>query len=136
MTQLTISMECDESHSVTKSGNAEGSSYDGEATVRIANGAAENGYDQEPGPLTWLNSARIVTDPEEDSVTCLVSVGDPRGAFAFTVRRLPDGRLVIHTPYPGQCLPHMDTKQHAPGSLLVGHNTPDGFKPADFSDAT
>jgi hypothetical protein len=58
------------------------------------NDAAENGEEQEPGPLTWLNSARITADPDDDAIHCVVSVGDPRGGFLFTVRRCPDGRLV------------------------------------------
>lgn len=107
----------------------EGESYDsaceGDATARISNDAAENGYEQEPGPLTWLNSARITTDPEDDAVHCVVSVGDPRGGFCFTVRRTPKGVLLIHMPTPGERLPHMDTEEHHPGTLIVK---------GDFSD--
>ena len=100
-------------------------------TVRITNDAAENGYPQEPGPLTWLNSARITTDPDDDAVHCVVSVGDPRGGFCFTVRRMPDGRLVIHTPRPGEPLPHMETQERRPGTIEVsdGRGTV-----CDFSD--
>ena len=80
------------------------------AVVRISNPDAENGYPQEPGPLTWLNSARITTDPDDDAVHCVVSVGDPRGGFCFTVRRLEDGKLVINTPHPDEALPHAGTR--------------------------
>lgn len=95
--------------------------YDGEeCSVRISNGAAENGYEQDPGPLTWLNSARITADPEEDAVHCVVSVGDPRGGFCFTVRRMSDGRLAISYPYPGEGMAHMKTEQaDYPGTLFV-----------------
>lgn len=92
---------------------------DESATVRISNDDAENGYPQEPGPLTWLNSASITADPDEDAVHCVVSVGDPRGGFCFTVRRLTDGRLVIHTPYPGESMPHQETKHSHDGTLEV-----------------
>lgn len=82
----------------------------------------------EPIPLSWLNSAGIHLDASEDSVTVTISVGDPRGAFAFTVRRIPAdadndiaGRLIMHTPYPGEGSPHMPTKELHPGTLLIGN---------------
>lgn len=77
-------------------------------------------------PLSWCNSAGIHTDVAEDSVTVTISVGDPRGAFTFTVRRIPDdaatngGRLLMHTPHPGESLPHAQlTPEHA-GTYWVG----------------
>lgn len=113
MPYLTVEMQCDEIHS-SGADEASGAAYHpGDATARISNPDAENGCEQEPGPLTWLNSARIVTNPENDEVSCLVSVGDPRGAFCFTVRRLSDGRLVIHTPHPGETMAHMETAYRA-----------------------
>ena len=70
--------------------------------------------------LSWCNSAAIHTDEAEDSVTVTISVGDPRGALAFTVRRIPDdaptnaGRLLLHTPYRGESRPHAElTPAHA-----------------------
>jgi hypothetical protein len=128
-------MDCDEPMvDCVGRGDASGISYDGDATVRICNDAAENGYPQEPGPLTWLNSARITADPGEDAVHCVVSVGDPRGGFCFTVRRLSDGRIVIHMPYPGESMPHMATRQLHEGTLEVGHYGTDPFQPAIFED--
>lgn len=111
--------------------------YGEELMVRVANPEGENGEQQEPGPLTWLNSARVVADPDEDAVHCLVSVGDPRGAFCFTIRRRPDtGTLIIHMPHPGEGMPHMATKQLQPGTLEVGHydpSKPDNYGgPANF----
>lgn len=91
----------------------------GDLIVRISNDDKENGYGETEGPLDWLNSARIVADRSEDAVHCLVSIGDPRGAFCFTVRRLPDGRIVIHTPHPGEGMAHMETRQLHPGTLEV-----------------
>jgi hypothetical protein len=76
--------------------------------VSMRNDARENGYPQEPGALSWMNSARLQVDVEDDAITCLISVGDPRGAWAFTVRRLSDGRLAIHVPYPGEGMPHVE----------------------------
>lgn len=46
-------------------------------------------HEPETGPGTWCNSASIVVNDEEDSVTCTISVGDPRGAFGFAVRKVP-----------------------------------------------
>lgn len=77
-------------------------------------------------PLSWANSAAIHTDPDEDSITVTVSVGDPRGAFAITVRRIPDdapdngGRLIMHTPYPGEPLPHAELTTAHTGTYWVG----------------
>jgi hypothetical protein len=78
-------------------------------------------------PLSWVNSAAIDTDEKDDSVTVSISVGDPRGAFCFTVRRIPDdadgelsGRLVLHVPYPGEPLPHRPLTEHHTGTYLVG----------------
>ena len=119
MACLTVQMQCDGGRLARQT---TGYAYEGDASVRISNEAAENGYDQDPGPLDWLNSARITTDPEDDAVRCSVSVGDPRGAFVFTVRRLPDGRLVIHVPHPGESLAHVETSQLHEGTLLVRGN--------------
>ncbi|MCP3800710.1 hypothetical protein NLX83_15690 [Allokutzneria sp. A3M-2-11 16] len=75
--------------------------------------------------LAWANSATIVTNEAEDSITVLISVGDPRGAFAFTVRRVPDdapshgGALILHTPYPGESLPHRPLSELHPGTYLI-----------------
>lgn len=105
-------------------------------TIRLSNPDAENGYNEARGPLDWLNSARISLDPESDAVRCLVSVGDPRGAFCFTVRRLRNGSIRIDTPYPGESLPHMRTAQVAPGVLeIVSDYTPPGEmpKPVNFN---
>lgn len=87
----------------------------------------------EVGPFAWCNSAAITLDPEDNAVHCSISVGDPRGAFTFTVRQIPTsyngdgtisnpdlaGKLIIHTPYPGEGLPHMETIELRPGTLEV-----------------
>lgn len=135
MTILSLELQADEIGD-TADGEARGFSYDADATVRIANDAAENGYPQEPGPLTWLNSARITTDPADDAVHCLVSVGDPRGAFCFTVRRTPDGRILIHMPRPGEGMAHVETRELHPGTLELIDRPQDTFpRPIDFSDS-
>lgn len=81
----------------------------------------------EPGPLAWVNSATIAADETEDSITVSISVGDPRGAFCFTVRRVPGdaggdlaGRLVLHMPYPGEPCPHQQLTALHPGAYVVG----------------
>ncbi|MBQ0926682.1 hypothetical protein KBO27_22265 [Saccharopolyspora endophytica] len=93
---------------------------------------AESAPDFREGPhrpqrvaLSWANGATIHTDPGEDSITVTISVGDPRGAFAFTVRRVPDdamdngGRLIMHTPYPGEPLPHVELTTAHTGTYWV-----------------
>ena len=128
MPYLTI--ECD-----TEEERFEGYGFsEEEQTVRIANPAKENGCADEEnrGPLSWLNSVRVTTDPKDDAVHCVVSVGDPRGGFCVTFRRRPDtGALLIHMPHPGEGIAHEQTKELHPGTLVVvGH---DG-EPIDFSD--
>jgi hypothetical protein len=80
----------------------------------------------EPLPLTWVNSAGLSLNEEEDSVTVSISVGDPRGAFTFTVRRVPaysgeySGRLMMHLPYPGESMPHAKITEIHPGTFVIG----------------
>ena len=105
---------------------------DGNGTIRISNAAVENGFPV-VGPLSWLNSARITADPDDDAIHCVVSVGDPRGGFCFTVRRLSDGRLVIHTPYPGESMAHCETEPLHDGTLLVKGDFSDDW--TDVEDA-
>jgi len=70
-------------------------------------------------PLGWLNSASIVTDADDDAVRFFVSVGDPRGAFQFTVRRMPDGELLIQTPTTGDSFLHRPLRELFPGTLQI-----------------
>jgi hypothetical protein len=78
-------------------------------------------------PLSWVNHAAVTLNEGEDSVTVSISVGDPRGSFGFTIRRMPDtedatypGQLLLHTPYPGEPSPHMALKQLHDGTFLIG----------------
>lgn len=49
-----------------------------------------------------------------------VSVGDPRGAFTFTIRRRPDtGALLLHVPYAGEPMPHARLTELHPGTYEV-----------------
>lgn len=93
-------------------------------SVRLCNEASENGMPNK-GPFSWLNSARVTADSNDDAIHCVVSIGDPRGGFCFTVRRLSDGRIVIHTPHPGEGMAHMETKSLHPGTLQVEGNFAD-----------
>ncbi len=84
--------------------------------------AAENGYElDESEPLSWVNSARVSLNREWDSVTVMISVGDPRGAFAMTVVRKPDGSLMLEVPDPSDSLPHAKLTQIAPGTFRIGN---------------
>ncbi|MPZ79664.1 MAG: hypothetical protein GEV28_04400 [Actinophytocola sp.] len=91
----------------------------------------EGPHEPERIPLSWCNSAAVHTDESEDSVTVSISVGDPRGAFTFTIRRVPDdtdgdlaGHLIMHTPYVGQPLAHMDLTPLRDGTHVVGPYAP------------
>jgi len=89
--------------------------------------ADDEEHDAERVPLSWCNSAAISVDESGDAVTVATSVGDPRGAFAFAIRRIPDdtagdlaGALVMHVPYPMQPSPHMPLTPLHDGTYLVG----------------
>jgi hypothetical protein len=92
-----------------------------EITLRLESPDAENGAMECRGAaLDWLNSARLVASPKEDAIHCYVSIDDPRGALGFTVRRLQDGRIVIHCPYPEDTMPHVNVARlNEWGTLVV-----------------
>jgi hypothetical protein len=72
-------------------------------------------------PLSWIKSASIWPDPDKESLTVAISVGDPRGAFCMTIRKADDGRIFLDVPYakmPMSHLPLHDTL--APGTYRVG----------------
>jgi hypothetical protein len=91
--------------------------------VQVSFPDAENGYQteaQEAAPLGWCNSAAVTLDRKEDSVTLSISVGDPRGAFTLTVRRLTDGTLVMDVPYPEETQLHRPLRQLHTGTYQIG----------------
>ena len=102
--------------------------YDGEARVTISNPDAENGMPV-AGGVSWLNSASMEVSADKDEVTFTASVGDPRGAFVFRIRRLTDGRMLISTPHPGEGLAHMETEQVSDGLLMVKGDHSDYYAP-------
>jgi hypothetical protein len=84
------------------------------------------------GPISWANSAFFQFDEEEDSVTVGISIGDPRGAFVFQIRRVPAdsedktaGRLIMHLPYPGSSWLHDTLSPLHEGTYLIGEPTAD-----------
>ena len=82
----------------------------------------ENDSRHEPAPRVPANGAGIRFT--ENSVQVWVSVGDPRGAFLMEVRQLTDGRVVIHHPYPDEPLPHAQTRELHPGTLVLTSTEP------------
>lgn len=92
--------------------------------VQVSFPDAENGYQtdaQAAAPLGWCNSAAITLDRGEDAVTLTISVGDPRGAFAITVRRLPvSHELVMEFPYPGETWLHRPLTLEREGRYRIG----------------
>lgn len=102
--------------------------YDGEMRVIISNPEAENGMPV-AGGVSWLNSASMKVSAENDEVTFTASVGDPRGAFVFRIRRLQNGKLLIHTPHPGESFAHMATTEMGHGTLMVEGDHSDYYAP-------
>jgi len=91
--------------------------------VQVSFPLAENGEQtdaDERAPLGWCNSAAISLDRDDDAVHLSISVGDPRGAFVLTVRRLSTGELVMHFPTP-EGTSHMPLTLDHSGTYLIGH---------------
>lgn len=101
-------------HSVTEESRCDASDPDNAESNRA-----------EPSPFYWLNSATITADEDEDAVRLSFSIGDPRGAWVMTVRRIPDdaetnaGALLVHVPYPAEPFPHTGLRELHPGTYLV-----------------
>jgi hypothetical protein len=121
MTYLVINSDADIDSPGDTSAQIE--SYDGNCEVRISNPAAENGsYEEEDEGVTleWFNSARICVDSEEGRVTLLVSVADPRGAFAMELWKDDDGNIRMNVPHPEDSLLHAPLEERGPGNYMVG----------------
>jgi DNA-directed RNA polymerase subunit RPC12/RpoP len=101
--------ECDGIHTCAETCDADECECDSMACNGVVPVKAT--HTPEPVPLSWANSAGIRLNEDADEITVTISVGDPRGAFAFTVRRVtPDEGepyLVMNTPYPGMGWAHM-----------------------------
>lgn len=82
----------------------------------------------EPVALAWCNSAGIVLDAEQDTVTVRISVGDPRGAFAMQVERMrwtddsgEHDELRLSVPDPSMGMAHMTlTPLNGRGYFKIG----------------
>lgn len=74
----------------------------------------------DPQPLTWLNSAAIHLDEEQDQVQLSISLGDPRGAFVMSLRRdKEDGRIYMEVPHPENWFLHLPLKPLSRGFYAV-----------------
>lgn len=69
-------------------------------------------------PARWLNSATAAISGDEVQVS--ISVGDPRGGFQMSVRRHPDGYLILHVPHPSEPVLHADLTEIHPGTYRIG----------------
>lgn len=66
-----------------------------------------------------VNSAAI--DWNGDDLTVTISTGDPRGAFAMTVRVMDDGTRLLHVPHPSNGLLHEPLTELHPGTYKIGY---------------
>jgi hypothetical protein len=86
----------------------------------------DGGHKLVPIPLSWMEHASIRVDEENDTVTLSISVGDPQGAFQFTLTRVPvdaatnAGKLFLHVPYEGMSAPHVPLTRTHGGTFLLG----------------
>jgi hypothetical protein len=84
-------------------------------------------HDPVPTAFNWVKHAGVSVNEADDSVTLHISVGDPRGAFRFTLRRIPAdadgelaGKVIMHVPYPGEPTPHVPLTDLHTGTYIVG----------------
>lgn len=68
---------------------------------------------------TFANSAGIHVSNDGTELSVTISVGDPRGAFSMTVRKLPDGRMILHVPYADMPMGHRDLVEMHPGTFEI-----------------
>jgi hypothetical protein len=71
-------------------------------------------------PRYWLNSVAAGMGNREAYAS--ISVGDPRGAFGMQVRRWNGPGLLVHTPYPGESLPHEQLEWIRAGTMQIVHD--------------
>lgn len=72
-------------------------------------------------PLSWANSVTVRLDEEKNEITLMISVGDPRGAFAMTVRHREDADdLLMHLPYEEMPTPHTPITRVHDGTYRIG----------------
>ena len=109
-----------------------GASADEDCIVAVTNPDRENGIrpQNEEGeeveqPIDWFNSAKIIVNPEADSVSLTISTGDPRGAFVLTVRRRPDtGEILLHMPVREGDDNHEDVDCLHEGTWVISRSRP------------
>lgn len=111
----------------TESGESTCASYEPDGDPDADSATDGSPHDPERISLSWCNSAAVHIDESEDSVTLSISVGDPRGAFTLTIRRIPDdvegdlaGHLIMHVPYVDQPSLHMNLFPLHEGTYVVG----------------
>jgi hypothetical protein len=71
------------------------------------------------GPGGFANSAFISVGEADDTVTVGISVGDPRGAFTMTIRRI-DGQLYLYVPAAGDPGSHVELSRIREGAYRIG----------------
>lgn len=69
------------------------------------------------GAEAFVNGAGVRVG--DDEVRVWISTGDPRGGFSMSVRRLADGRLVLHVPYAGMGWSHEDLYPLSEGTFQI-----------------
>lgn len=73
-------------------------------------------------PGNWIG---LSTDPEKESVSVQISLGDPRGCLEMTVRRWENPEtgqrgLLLSLPHPDDSTPHVDLTEWHPGTYFIG----------------
>ena len=77
-----------------------------------------------PAPTAPGNWAGVTIEPDEGTTQVEISVGDPRGCFTMTLRRVRDteGRthLFLRVPHPEDSTPHAPLREVYPGYYEIG----------------
>ena len=77
-----------------------------------------------PAPVAPGNWAGVTIKPDEETTQVEISVGDPRGCFTMTLRRVRDSegraRLFLRVPHPEDSTPHASMREVHPGYYEIG----------------
>lgn len=90
--------------------------------VRIGHPDIENGHEvDEKEHFSWLNWADVVKSEKYDELHLRASLGDPRGCFVITIRRMSNGELIMHVPHEDESAAHMKLTKLHEGTYKIGH---------------
>jgi hypothetical protein len=74
--------------------------------------------------FSWVNSAGIHLNEQDDTIDLAISLGDPRGAFIMRLYRTANGQIRMEVPYPEQGFLHLPLRELGRGVYAVNETEP------------